>query len=246
MGNHYHLVAKFDDPREMTAAELRKRALIMYPKNAKVIAKWDELQLAKFQKRIFNVSEFMRNLQGAYARWYNRRHVRKGRFWAQRYKSTLLTSHRAARECVLYVELNAVRAGLVKRPDDYRTGSAFLRSTKNDGWLLPLSALFEGRNVLANYRSILYLRGEIPTKRGQAKISRKVIEREEARGFAVSGIYSKRLRYWTDGLAVGADDTITNILTHLRKKEFFLRRKNPRPIENSPLTALREQRSHGD
>ena len=41
-------------------------------------------------------------------------------FWAERFKSVLLGGPRALLTCLVYVELNAVRAGIVNSPEDYR------------------------------------------------------------------------------------------------------------------------------
>jgi hypothetical protein len=63
----------------------------------------------------------MREFKQRFTQWYNRRVGRKGPLWEDRYKSVLVEG----REDLLltmaaYIDLNAVRAGLVKDPKDYR------------------------------------------------------------------------------------------------------------------------------
>src|SRR5690606_15263339 len=43
--------------------------------------------------------------------------------WDGRYKSSLVDSERYVLACYRYIELNPVRAGMVKRPGDYRWSS---------------------------------------------------------------------------------------------------------------------------
>jgi hypothetical protein len=62
----------------------------------------------------------MRNIQSAFARWYNQTYDRRGRFWGGRFKSVYLQDSNAVLDCMLYVDLNPVRAGLVERPEDWK------------------------------------------------------------------------------------------------------------------------------
>ncbi len=50
----------------------------------------------------------MGNVQSAFARWYNKTYQRRGRFWADRFKSVYLETTQAVQDCLLYVELNPV------------------------------------------------------------------------------------------------------------------------------------------
>src|SRR5512136_5915 len=104
MGNHYHLVVSMDAPRPMTRKELRERASILY--KDEILDGWLAASWARFETRIFDVSELMRSLQSKIARWFNLTHNRRGRFWADRFKSVLLEDEKAMFDCLLYVELN--------------------------------------------------------------------------------------------------------------------------------------------
>ena len=246
MGNHYHVVARFDSPRKPDRKELYARALLFYPRSQKMLDAWPESRWERFEARIFDVSEFMRNIQAAFATWYNRNYSRKGRFWADRFKSTLLTTPASVLECILYVELNAVRAGLTKRPEDYAGSSLYLREIDKDRWLLPLSEFYAegGNRRYENFKELIYHRGAIMTKAGQQVLSQEIVERERLRGFARSGVYRKKLRYFTDGLVLGGEIMLREKLVSLRDAGQYLRRQNPVELEHGGLFALREQRKN--
>src|SRR6056300_748398 len=70
MGSHYHLIAHFEAPREVDFEELQRRAAVLYPSESsqRAITYWDESKWEHFRARLFDVSEFMRSLQSAFAR----------------------------------------------------------------------------------------------------------------------------------------------------------------------------------
>ena len=121
LGNHYHLVIHFEAARPLGEQQRWERALMLYPE--KRIRRWNEADWTRFEKRLFNVSELMRNIQGSFATWYNKHFDRKGRFWGDRFKSTVLTRFEAVLQCLMYVDLNPVRAGVCKRPRAYMWSS---------------------------------------------------------------------------------------------------------------------------
>ncbi len=242
MGNHYHLIVFFETPRKLSRKELKRRALILYPGQEQTLDAWHSAKWKRFNDRIFDVSEFMRSYNASFARWYNRTHDRRGRFWADRFKSTLLENERAVLDCLLYIELNPVRAGLVTRPDDYRHGSLFLREIKKDGWLMPLTELTgrrTRRSALTEFKARLYLRGSIPTKPNQKAIPHRIVREEAARGFESSGVYRKRAGYFVDGVALGASDFIEDVILLLRERGVYQSRKNPKAIEPGRFASVR-------
>lgn len=59
----------------------------------------------------------------SYVRSFNNRHGRSGTLWEGRYRSTLIESERYLLACMVYIDLNPVRAGLVAQPADWRWSS---------------------------------------------------------------------------------------------------------------------------
>jgi len=50
---------------------------------------------------------------------YNVRKNRKGAFWEDRYHATAVESNRYLRQCITYIDMNMVRAGVVKHPSEW-------------------------------------------------------------------------------------------------------------------------------
>jgi len=249
MGNHYHLVVRFEAPHRVSREELEARARLMYPGKSFEVQTggWSEEDWEHYRRRLFDLSEYMRNIQAAFARWYNRSYDRRGRFWADRFKSVLLGDLRAVLDCMLYVDLNAVRAGLVERPEEWRGSSLYLREVAKATWLLPLREVMAEKNPARAFREYLqraYYRGSVPTKEGQAAISAEVLEGEVARGFERRGMFRKRLGYFVDGLAVGSEAFIREQLARMREEGRYRRRKNPIRQLGGVHLSLREQRSN--
>jgi hypothetical protein len=65
----------------------------------------------------------MREIKVGFARYYNRRHTRRGYFWGDRFKSVIIDKGETLVNCLAYIDLNPLRAGLVERPEQYRWSS---------------------------------------------------------------------------------------------------------------------------
>jgi REP element-mobilizing transposase RayT len=70
-----------------------------------------------------NLSAGMQFLNGNYTSYFNRRHRRAGHLFQGRFKAQLIEEEGYFLEVSRYVHLNAVRAKLVLRPEDYRWSS---------------------------------------------------------------------------------------------------------------------------
>jgi REP element-mobilizing transposase RayT len=78
---------------------------------------------ARFTYRMHDLSQFMKSFMQRYTRWHNGAHQRKGRLWEDRFKSVIVEDGVACRMMAAYIDLNPVRAGMVKDPADYRWSS---------------------------------------------------------------------------------------------------------------------------
>ena len=65
----------------------------------------------------------MQALGRRYVPFFNCRYERSGALWETRYKPALVHDERYWLTCMRYIELNAVRAGIVSAPDKYRWSS---------------------------------------------------------------------------------------------------------------------------
>jgi len=70
-----------------------------------------------------DISDGMCWLNGVYARWFNRRHGHKGHVFEARFHSVLVRSQFHLLSLACYIPLNPVRAGLCRRPADWRWSS---------------------------------------------------------------------------------------------------------------------------
>ena len=65
------------------------------------------------------IPQMMQAVGRRYVRTYNLRHARTGTLWEGRYKSTLIQAERYLLACMVYIDLNPVRAGMVAEPANY-------------------------------------------------------------------------------------------------------------------------------
>ena len=126
MSNHYHLVLRVDREQGLTWSqdEVIERWYRLYNGNALVDMYRsgmidDEASLNKvaefaavWRERLYDISWFMRNLNEYIAREANKEDNCKGRYWEGRYYSQALLDEQALLSCMMYVDLNPVRAGM--------------------------------------------------------------------------------------------------------------------------------------
>jgi putative transposase len=69
-----------------------------------------------------SIPKAMQLVAGRTAQEYNRRKGRKGAFWQDRYHATVIETGEHLWRCLVYVDLNMVRAGVVKHPSEWKWG----------------------------------------------------------------------------------------------------------------------------
>lgn len=70
-----------------------------------------------------NIKQIMQNLNTSYTVFVNRRHGRVGHLFQGRYKAYIVDKESYLLELGRYIHLNPVRAGIVKKPEDYKWSS---------------------------------------------------------------------------------------------------------------------------
>jgi len=63
----------------------------------------------------------MQLIAGRTTQEYNQHKNRKGAFWEDRYHATAVQTDRHLLNCMIYIDLNMVRAGVVKHPSEWKT-----------------------------------------------------------------------------------------------------------------------------
>lgn len=67
------------------------------------------------------ISKSIQLIAGRTAQEYNIRKNRNGSFWEDRYHATVVDKDDYLAKCMVYIDLNMVRAGVVEHPSDYKT-----------------------------------------------------------------------------------------------------------------------------
>ncbi|WFB35741.1 hypothetical protein P3T73_16435 [Kiritimatiellota bacterium B12222] len=129
MDNHVHMMLWVPGDLHLDHQQIKEKLLMVWPE-PKVEA-WElayTLQVKEVQKdmdaavlaRMGDLSEFMRVLKQSFTCWYNRTHGRRGTLWDARYRSVVVDNQPLALMAVAaYIDLNPLRAGIVKDPLDY-------------------------------------------------------------------------------------------------------------------------------
>jgi putative transposase len=69
------------------------------------------------------LTKFMQSMANRYVRYFNAKHQRTGTLWEGRYKSCLVDSDQYLFSLYKYIEMNPIRAGMVKNIVDYKWSS---------------------------------------------------------------------------------------------------------------------------
>jgi putative transposase len=69
------------------------------------------------------IPQLMQAVGRSYVRSFNNRQARTGTLWEGRYKSTLIQAERYLLACMVYIDLNPVRAHIVGDPAEYKWSS---------------------------------------------------------------------------------------------------------------------------
>jgi putative transposase len=138
------------------------------------------------------VSGFMRQVAGEFGRAYNRRKRRMNAFWGDNYHATLVEDGEYLWRCLVYIELNMVRCGVVAHPREW-----------------PWVGYHEILGSRCRYRLIDLERLCWRLRAGSLEEVRKNLERSLAETVAVDRV--KREACWTESLAVGSSSFVQRI-----------------------------------
>ena len=129
----------------------------------------------------------MQLIAGRVAQEYNNRKGRRGAFWEDRYYATAVATDRHLALCMVYIDLNMVRAGAVDHPSKWKVcGFNEIQSQRSRYRIIDMGALCE-------------LTGSTSADAFRLK-HREWVEHELARGKPI------RQAAWTETAAVGPDD----------------------------------------
>jgi putative transposase len=95
-----------------------------------------------------SIPRMMQAVGRRYVRHFNQRQARTGTLWEGRYKSTLIQAERYLLACMVYIDLNPVRAGIAATPSDYPWSShGHYAGLRNDKLVTPHPLYWELGNT---------------------------------------------------------------------------------------------------
>ena len=238
MGNHFHLLVKMIPEDRFTDEEIRKRFETYYGESRD----FAEGQIPYLREKLSSLSEFMREIKVGFARYYNRRHNRRGYFWGDRFKSVIVDKGETLVNCLAYIDLNPLRAGLVERPEDYRWNSLgyHLQTQNKDHFLSTDFGLKEfnaksPKERIRRYRRYVYEAGVInrPDKMQAKVIDDKVVAKARKKEFEISRIsrFRYRTRYFTDSGIIGSKQFVSENYQRFKHLFYSKHEKKPKPIK---------------
>ena len=248
MGNHFHLLVRVFPEHNYTDEDIKRRYEAFYGEEQLFADGW----IPSLREKLSNLSEFVREIKVGFTRYYNRRHYRRGYFWGDRFKSVIVENGETLINCLAYIDLNPIRAGLVERPEDYRWNSLgyHLQTGNKDNFLsldfgLKEFGVLNAGERLRRYRRYVYEAGAldrsgkmvtpVPSSgaTGQAGvIDSRVLEKERENDFELDRVrrFRYRTRYFTDAGIIGTKEFVSE--NYRRFKGVFMskREKIPRPV----------------
>jgi len=228
MGNHFHLLVKTHLEEDYSDAEIKKRYEKYYGKGREP----GHGQIPTLRRKWGSLSEYVKEIKQAFSRFYNKAHHRKGFFWSDRFKSVVVENGETLINCLAYIDLNPVRAGIVEKPEDYRWSSlGYYFQTNNKGNFLSTDFGLEEfghkeeSERLRLYRTFVYEKGNIGEEKGQRKkVKGERIKRKADR-------FGERTRYFTDSGIIGSREFVAH--NYQRFKHLFQSKneKKPKPVK---------------
>ena len=221
MSTHFHILARMHPDGEYSDEDVKKRYELFYGKDD-VISKE---RMALYRERWSSLSEFVKDIKQRFARYYNKKHDRRGYFWGDRYKSVIVENGEILVNCLAYIDLNPVRAGIVKKPEDYRWNSIgyHFQTGNRDGFLsfdfgMKEFGVKNKKERLRLYRKYVYETGAVDVTGGKVKISREVVEKERKKGFEITRAdrFKQRTRYFTDSGIIGSKEFVQSTFQNFK------------------------------
>jgi putative transposase len=217
--------------------------------------------LEAFKRRFCDVSVFMMELKVRFSRWFNKRHERKGTLWMGAFKSVLVEgAGDPLKTMAAYIDLNPVRAGLVKKPEDYRwcgyadalagqmpaqNGLCTVMARKHSEWSKADGEDHHG--VQAAYRRLLYEYARLQVNRAGNAVRRGLtaaeadqLSRRKRGRIPTSTLVMQSVRHFSQGIAIGGKDWVEQIFTVNRGHFSPGRKSGARKVDSDgTLHALR-------
>jgi len=220
MGNHWHLAVKVYPHEYADRDEVKERFARRYGEDVH----FGDQEMKKFSKKWTDLSEFVREVKQSFSRYYNKRHNRRGFFWAERFKSMIVQEGHTLVNMLAYIDLNPIRAGIVKKPEDYRWCTlGYHTQTGNKDGLLSIDFgmkewnEFDPREIVRKYRQFVYETGAVDAGKGKV-MDKKIVEKARKKGYKISRAdrFKYRCRYFTDSGVIGGKNFVQEVFDQVK------------------------------
>jgi putative transposase len=238
MGNHFHLLVRMHPGENQKDEEIKRRFSLYYGKETHI----NDGQIPYLREKWGSLSEYVKEIKQGFSRYYNRRHDRRGFFWSDRFKSVIVDKGETLINCLAYIDLNPVRAGIVDKPELYRWCSLGYHVQRNNqeeflslDFGLAEFGVLNPRKGLSHYRRFVYEKGGIKDRgrrsevRGQKEEKRK--DRDEGYEIGIVDRFRYRTRYFTDGGIIGSKIFVDRIYRQFKDHFTSKKEKQPRSIK---------------
>ncbi len=235
MGNHFHLLVKVKTSEHYSDSDVKRRVGLYYQDETRVVT---DGQLPLFRDKLASLSEFMKDIKQRFSRYYNKLHDRRGYFWGDRFKSVIVENGDTLINCLAYIDLNPIRANIVKSPEDYRWSSiGYHIQTGNNSDFLSTDFGLTGygdmteAERLRDYREFMYEKGALETGKG-AIIDDAVVDRERSKNYELSSVdrLRRRTRYFTDSGIIGTKGFVSHYYEMFKGCFNTINEKKPKKI----------------
>jgi len=229
MGNHFHLVARMHPEDTVSDQEVIRRYQKYYGDEKYIGGE----QVEEVRKRLCCLAAYVKDIKQGFTFYYNKKYRRQGFFWGGRFKSLIVEDGLTLVNLLAYVDLNPIRAGIVKRPEEYKWCSlGYHVQTGNKDDLLCVDYgmqewnEFEPREIVRKYREFVYETGAVDAGKG-AVIDEKIVKKERKKNYKVSRVdrFRYRTRYFTDAGIIGSKEFVGEVFDQVKH---LLRSKDER------------------
>ena len=272
LSNHFHILLEVPQRIEVDEAEIRQRLPAIYDKSqiAQMEAQWQrwreqglerlvEADMERFRARMYDLSEFMKTLKQRFSQWYNTREDRSGTLWEDRFTSVLIEPPNYNRRqrgvgtlatVAAYIDLNPVRAGLVKDSKDYRWcgyGEAMAGRAIAQRGLARLYDSSQKRTwgeISKIYCNLLYAVGRelenIRKLMADGAVSEEAVELHVTQHGKLSLLEALhcRLRYFTAGCIIGSKSFVNEMFAEFRHRFGKKRKSGARRLKMCNLEGI--------
>ena len=118
-GHDRQAIVRDDADRQKLLALLAEQSLLFKVAIHAYVLMDNHLHLLVTPETDDGLPKLMQAVGRGYVRYFNLRHQRTGTLWEGRYRSNLIESERYLLACMVYLDLNPVRAGMVDQPADF-------------------------------------------------------------------------------------------------------------------------------